>query len=95
MGRGGAGFKQHSVLQGSGRGRLHDLLTDFADLQLETHLGGEGVRVASLEGGRGLSCGRSQKKGKEAVVDLVDVYKLLTRRLLYLMEKSRVPETAA
>lgn len=61
VGGGGAGFKQHSVFQGSGRGRLHDLLTHLADLQLETHLGGEGVRVASLEGGGGLSCGRSQR----------------------------------
>lgn len=60
--RGAAGFEQPSVLQGPGRGRLHDLLTDFADLQLETHLGGEGVRVARLEGRRGLSCRRGQTK---------------------------------
>lgn len=42
---------------GVGRGgRLHDFLPDFPDLQLQTHLGGEDVRVPGLEGGRGLSC---------------------------------------
>lgn len=58
--RGAAGVEQPSVFQGPGRGRLHDLLTDLADLQLEAHLGGEGVRVARLEGRRGLSCTQIQ-----------------------------------
>lgn len=35
-------------------GGLHDLLSHLADLQLETHLCGEDVRVAGLEGGSGL-----------------------------------------
>ncbi len=55
VGRGGVDFSRPSKLEGSGRGRLHDLLTDFADLQLQTHLCGEGVWEACLEGSSGLS----------------------------------------
>lgn len=38
-----------------GRGRLHDLLPDLPDLQLQTQLGGKNVRVSGLEGCRSLS----------------------------------------
>ena len=64
VGRGGDGFDQHSGLEGSRRGRLHDLLTNFPDLQLQTQLGGESVRVACLEGSCGLSW-RGEKKEDE------------------------------
>ena len=43
MGRGGVDVGRPSELEGPGRGRLHDLLTDLSDLQLQTHLGGERV----------------------------------------------------
>lgn len=50
---------------GAWSGRLHDLLTHFSDLELQTHLGWEGVQVACLEGSSGLSWWREEEsRGK-------------------------------
>lgn len=46
-----------------GGGRLHDLLADLPDLQLQANLGGENVCKASLESGRGLGWGGEIKGG--------------------------------
>lgn len=55
LGWDGAGIACCSKVMCPGRGCLHDLLANFADLQLQTHFGGEGVQMASLEGSGGLS----------------------------------------
>lgn len=57
LGWDGAGIDCCSKVICPRRGRLHDLLANFADFQLQTHFGGEGVQMASLEGSGVLSWG--------------------------------------
>lgn len=65
VGRGGPSVGR---LEGPRRRCLHDLLTNLADLQLQTQLGGEYVRVACLEGSRGLSC-RDETEKRRTMFD--------------------------
>lgn len=55
LGRDGAGIHCCSKVMCPRRGCLHDLLANFANLQLQTDFGGEGVQMASLEGSSGLT----------------------------------------
>ncbi len=56
--RASAGHASHDFRTSGG---LHDLLPYFTDLQLQAHLAGKRVRVASLEGSCGLRCTRKKK----------------------------------
>lgn len=57
LGWDGAGIDRCSKVMRPRRGCLHDLLANLANLQLQTHFGGEGVQMASLEGSSGLTWG--------------------------------------
>lgn len=82
-----------------GSGRLHDLLPDLPDLQLQTQLGGKDVGVSGLEGCRGLSCrGGNERDGglaqrQESGAGSGEGHKSGSET--YRMGKSPVPETAA
>lgn len=86
VGRGGDGFGQPSGLEGSRRGRLHDLLTNFADLQLQAHLGGESVWVACLEGSGGLSWRGERSKKKDEKSDVMEIKSAISSVCCHLIE---------